>query len=361
MGSYLIKDFIVSYINYFFILIYGSSFFIFMRCNDWFVIWLSLEINIFRFLLIIYNKNNNRIESRIKYFFIQRLGSRLLILRFYRQRLYEDIINILIVRYKIGAGPFFFWFPSVCDEISWWACFVLISFQKLIPLVLISIYTSLVVWLVISRRIVIGLLGIINQVRIKRLLAFSSIHHIGWMLICLYIYDYFWVRYLVMYSFLIFSVVVILSKNEMTTFNLLGKVNEKNLLVFGLLRIGGMPPILGFFLKWWVFYYLNVINFFFIIFLIIISIAMLYFYMRIVFFIIFGESIKNSWIFYNEEKIHIFSSEIFFFCGTFVGPLLGLILLIYLSKIIILLIFKVRSVNLYEFTVHHLMISKLEF
>jgi len=44
-------------------------------------------------------------------------------------------------------------------------------------------------------------------------------------------------------------VVVILSKNEIITFNLLGKVNEKYLLVFGLLSIGGIPPMLGFFLK----------------------------------------------------------------------------------------------------------------
>lgn len=361
MGSYLIKDFILSYINYFFIMIYISSFFIFIRCNDWFFIWLRLEINMFRFLLIIFQKDNNRIESSVKYFFIQSLGSRLLILRFYSQRNYEDIINIIIIRYKIGAGPFFFWFSSVCDMITWWPCFMLMSFQKLIPLILVSIYSSVVIWLVILIRLYVGLIGVINQTRIKRLLAYSSIHHNGWILMCVYIYDYFWLIYLILYSFLIFSIIVIISKNEILNFSLLRKINEKNILIFGLLSIGGIPPILGFFLKWWVFYYLNVMNIFLIIFLIIISVSILYYYIRVVYSILFGELVLNSWILFEEDYIKIYSFEILFFCGTFIGPLIGLIFLLYLNKIIILLIFKVKSVNLYEFTVHHLMISKIEF
>jgi len=59
--------------------------------------------------------------------------------------MFEENINILVIRYKIGAGPFYFWFPSVCEMISWGPCFLLIRIQKLIPLVLISMYSSFMI------------------------------------------------------------------------------------------------------------------------------------------------------------------------------------------------------------------------
>jgi len=98
--------------------------------------------------------------------------------------------------------------------------------------------------------LIIGVLGVANQVRIKRLLAFSSIHHLGWILICNCIYDYGCVNYLLVYSIIILSVIIIFSKYEGLNFNFIGRVNEKYLLILGLLSMGGMPPILGFFLKW---------------------------------------------------------------------------------------------------------------
>lgn len=346
MGSYLIKDFIFSYSNYFFILVYRSSFFFLIRCNDWFIMWLSLEINIFRFLLIIRDKISNRIESRIKYFFIQRLGSRLLILSFYSQRDFEEIINILVIRYKIGAGPFYFWFPSVCEIISWGSCLLLIRIQKFIPLVLISIYSSGIIWVVVISRIVVGVVGIINQIRIKRLLAFSSIHHIGWILICNFIYDIVWLIYLAIYTFIILRLIVIILKYEGINFNLLGKVYEKYIFILRLLSIGGIPPILGFFLKWWVFYYIKDLDFFLIIFIIIMSVRILYYYMRIVFFILYGEISLFSWGKLEDKNIIFLSYEIFFLIGTLLGPVIGLMFIIYLNKIIILLIFKVKSVYL---------------
>lgn len=344
MGSYLIKDYIFSYIGFFFITVYVRRFFTLISCNDWFMMWLRLEINIFRFLLIIRNKIRNRIDSRIKYFFIQGLGSRLLILSFYRQNIFESAINILVLRYKMGAGPFYFWFPSVCRIISWGACFLLISIQKLIPLILISIYSSVIIWVIVVSRVTIGVLGIINQVRIKRLLAYSSIHHIGWMLICNCVYDYIWVSYLLIYSIIILRIIVILSKYEGLNFNFINKVNEKYILMLGLLSIGGVPPMLGFFLKWWVFYYIKDIDFFFIIFLIVMSIFILYYYIRIVFLVLYGEITEVSWTGFEFGKSRFKSYEGIFLMGNFIGPLMGLILLSYLNKIIILLIFKVKNV-----------------
>jgi len=344
MGSYLIKDFIFSYINFFFVILYCSRFFTLMRCNDWFIIWLRLEINMFRFLLVIRSKIRNRIESRIKYFFIQRLGSSLLILRFYSQRVFEEVINVLVIRYKIGAGPFYFWFPSICDIISWGSCFLLMTFQKLIPMVLISLYSSIIVWLVVITRLVIGVLGVVNQIYIKRLIAFSSIHHIGWMLICNYIYDYMWLRYLFIYIFIVLRIIIILSKYEGLNFNFLGRVRERYLLIISLLSIGGMPPILGFFLKWWVFYYLSRLDSFFILFMIFISVAMLYYYVRLIFLILYGGNSFFSWGGGELRNFFYKSYEIWFLIGVFIGPVIGLILLIYFNKIIILLIFKVKSV-----------------
>lgn len=346
MGSYLIKDCIGSYGFFFFTFIFRISFLILFRCNDWFIIWLRLEINIFSFLLMIRKKFSNRIESCVKYFFIQSLGSSLLIIRFYRQIDFVNEVTSLILGYKIGAGPFFFWFPAICSNISWGSCFLLIRIQKIIPILLISFYIRRIVWFIVIRRILIGALGIINQTNIKRLIAYSSIHHIGWLLVCVYINIYIWVIYLIIYRFIILGVIFIFSKNENFYINILLKVNEKWILVLGLFSIGGLPPILGFFLKWWTFYNIVWLNYYIIRIIIILSVIIFYYYVRIVYVILFGERLTFVWMCKKLVMEKINSYDSLFLIGTLVAPSIGFVLMIYCNKINILLIFKVKSANL---------------
>jgi len=79
-----------------------------INMDDWFLVWFGLEVNMIRFILIIYSRERIiRIESCIKYFFVQRLGSVFIISQFYLNKISYLYGGRLILRYKIGGGPFF--------------------------------------------------------------------------------------------------------------------------------------------------------------------------------------------------------------------------------------------------------------
>jgi len=56
----------------------------------------------------------------------------------------------------------------------------------------------------------IGGFGGLNQVRLRKLLAFSSIGHLGWLTGSLLVSDLIWRVYFLIYSFLSFFLVILL-------------------------------------------------------------------------------------------------------------------------------------------------------
>lgn len=300
--------------------------------DDWFIIWLGLEINMLSFILIIMNKGAIEVESCLKYFFIQRLGSGVLIIRFYRHILNIDFINRLVLSYKVGGGPFYFWFPSLCEGIRWDSCFFLITIQKIIPFILISLFLSKILWGLIFVRLLVGCVGCFNQRKLKRLMAYSSIHHIGWIIICLIIEVSLWIRYLVIYTFMIYGLLKIFKKNNILTIRIIRKIYEKYIFVFGLLSVGGIPPILGFFLKWWVFYNIRVLVFYPYAIIIISSLVIIYAYIRIIYVLLVGPRIIASiFIFSINNKYKLQDS--LYILGLFIGSLFIIISLMYFNKI----------------------------
>lgn len=143
------------------------------------MLWVGLEINIISFILLVYGKKISRIEVCLKYFFIQGLGSAvLLIVIILRGKFLREIV-LLILRYKIGAGPFFFWFPSFCEGIRWYSCILVISLQKVVPLLFVGIFICIFVWRLLLLRIIIGVIGCFREVKLKKFMAFSSVHYVG--------------------------------------------------------------------------------------------------------------------------------------------------------------------------------------
>lgn len=261
------------------------------------MIWLGLEINIISFIILIYQYQRiKHIESCLKYFFVQSLGSAIFLRIFYLNLDILKYLGRIVLRYKIGAGPFYFWFPSVCSGIGWISCFFLISFQKIIPLVLINIFIRWIIWFIIVISLLYGALGSFNQNQIKRLLAFSSIHHIGWLLICELFEDIIWIIYLILYRIIILGLIYFLYYYEINNIINILKLKDKRIFVLLVLRIAGIPPLLGFFLKWIGFYFILKINFFIIIFIIFISVLIFYVYIRLLYDFILGIIIKGRWI-----------------------------------------------------------------
>lgn len=286
-----------------------------------------MEINIIRFIIIIYVKYGIiNIESCIKYFFIQRLGSVILLIFIYLRLNAFSLIGRVILCYKIGGGPFFFWFPYICKDIRWWSCFFLIRFQKVIPIILISLFIRRIVWIIGIIRLVVGVIGRINQVGIKELIAYSSVHHIGWIIVRFIVRDDFWWIYLLIYRIILLRVIIILDNELISQIFSVIKFERKILITLIILNLGGVPPIIGFFLKWWSFYYFLEYDYRIIILLLIFSVIILYIYFRIVYDFVIGGIEEFSWKVRVKKKIIYYYDNLILarFC---IGPLVGIIFL----------------------------------
>jgi NADH:ubiquinone oxidoreductase subunit 2 (subunit N) len=296
------------------------------------MVWLGLEINMFSFLLMIRERIRGRVEACVKYFFVQSLGSGLLLGRFYSFADWGGLMA-LILRYKIGGVPFFFWFPSVCSGIGWKSCFLLMTIQKIGPMILISLFVGSIIWIVIVRRLFVGMGGVINQRNTRRFIAYSSIHHVGWLLIAGEFGGFIWVGYLVIYTFLLLGVFIVFFKEENFRIKIVGLVREKWIFVFGMLSMGGLPPLLGFFLKWWIFSLLVEVDFFIVVYLIVLSVIIFYFYGRMVYMVLYGGRVAVSWQFVSVLKGGYISLDGLYIFGIIVGSVFGVGLVIYFSKI----------------------------
>lgn len=326
MSSYLINEIIYISSFFIFIFIYFISFIIVIISRDWFLVWFGLEINIISFIIIIYRCNRiYNIESCLKYFFIQSIGSAILLGLFYLERVYSYYTTFIILRLKIGAGPFFFWFPSVCTGIRWYSCYVLIIFQKVIPLTLIILFINLFIWILIIISLVVGAIGRFNQSDLKRFIAYSSIHHLGWILISRLLYDNIWILYLFIYSFVLLNVLFIFNYYDLININIISKCKSKFRLILGILSIGGIPPILGFFLKWIVFSNLIKMDCIIVIFILIISLVIFYVYFRIIYEIIIIGGLLKNWLNLSKQDNLIRIDVI-----RIMGLLIGIIFLLYL-------------------------------
>lgn len=102
-------------------------------------------------------------------------------------RVLLSVVLILSLVLKSGGRPLHGWLPIVVRGMKWGAIGVLFSLQKLVPLALLWYLNRerrrFVFTLIILRSMVVGALGGVNEVSLRKLLAFSSIRHFGWLCI----------------------------------------------------------------------------------------------------------------------------------------------------------------------------------
>jgi len=239
-----------------------------VSANSWLRAWIGLEINLLAFIPLI-RDNNNLIstEASLKYFLTQALASSVLLfavviifLNNYPSiqinTLYTKIIILSSLLIKRGAAPFHFWFPNVMEGLSWINRLILITWQKIAPLILISsTMQSRVIIVTIFLSVIIGALGGLNQTSLRKLIAYSSINHLGWIFTAIEARESLWVAYFIFYSFLSFSIIFIFNTFKISHINQLFSLffNSKTIkfIVFlNLLSLGGLPPFLGFIPKW---------------------------------------------------------------------------------------------------------------
>nr|AVN67817.1 NADH dehydrogenase subunit 2 [Ischnoptera deropeltiformis] len=236
--------------------------------NSWLGVWMGLEINLLSFIPI--TSSNNNIftnESSLKYFLIQALASSIFLFTIMLMMMSEDftymdnstsMILSTPILMKSGAAPFHWWFPSVMDGLEWLNCFILITIQKIAPLILISymIWDDFFITIIIMSNIV-GSIGGYNQTSIRSIMTYSSINHIGWMMVAMMLSENLWLLYFIIYSTLTLSIILIIKPFQASfinlTFTLHNDMPVKKFMLFtSFLSLGGLPPFLGFLPKWMV-------------------------------------------------------------------------------------------------------------
>nr|YP_010956288.1 NADH dehydrogenase subunit 2 [Opecarcinus hypostegus]WMY25252.1 NADH dehydrogenase subunit 2 [Opecarcinus hypostegus] len=283
--------------NCMFLLLLLTGSMISISSTSWFSAWIGLELNMLCFIPLITSKMNLYLsESAVKYFLIQAMGSALLISSSFFFISFPIISHIFILSsllLKLAAAPFHFWFPQIIEGLMWPQVFLLSSLQKLAPMALMSylhmnyIMTNMIIFSAMLSAI-LGALGGLNAMYLRKIIAFSSINHLSWMLIAILTSEMLWLFYFFIYLIMLSTIVTMFYKLNMFTLSSLIQYYHNNpyqffLIIVNLLSIGGLPPLIGFVPKWLLIQ--TMVNYYLIPPLLIIltsSLITLYFYMRII-------------------------------------------------------------------------------
>jgi len=276
--------------------------------NSWFGAWIGLELNLLSFIPLISIKNNQySSEAALKYFLIQALGSTVLLISgviiIIKIQIFSASLSAALLL-KAGSAPFHFWFPLTLEGMIWPQALILITVQKIAPMSLLSYYiveqaTLVTVAAIISA--VVGAIGGLNQTLLRKLLAYSSINHIAWIMAALLIRERTWLLYFLVYSLISVSVVILLFYTQTYHFNHLinhtaSKPATKAAIFISLLSLGGLPPFTGFIPKWIVIQQLcSSQNFLLLVILLGSSLFTLFYYLRITLSSLVLSSSKSKW------------------------------------------------------------------
>nr|YP_009937372.1 NADH dehydrogenase subunit 2 [Trigonopterus jasminae]QNT26856.1 NADH dehydrogenase subunit 2 [Trigonopterus jasminae] len=280
------------------ILVSGSL--ISISALSWMSAWIGLEMNLLALIpLMKSSKNKLSTEASIKYFMVQAMASSSLLFsvilscepNFAELCSYPAplLISNLALLLKMGAAPVHFWLPEVVSGLSWNLVFIVLTWQKVAPMILMSYCmnsTFLLSSAIILSSLVSGIMGM-NQTCLRKIMAFSSINHVGWMLATLFSSLNLWFFYFVTYSIMNMSILAMFKKLQVFYFSQLNKMMSfnKNLKMFFMLNflsLGGLPPFVGFLPKWFTINFLVYSNFLALGFiLILITLITLFFYVRL--------------------------------------------------------------------------------
>nr|YP_010587520.1 NADH dehydrogenase subunit 2 [Biston mediolata]WAB46038.1 NADH dehydrogenase subunit 2 [Biston mediolata] len=299
-----------------FILIFSTM--ISISSNSWFGCWIGLEINMMSFIPLISSTNNLMAsEAALKYFLTQSIASinflfYIIMKLIFFKNFETNIIMLTMINssmlMKMGAAPFHFWFPNIIEGLSWFNNFILMTWQKITPMILLSYYfnKNLLIFSIILN-IIIGALGGLNQTSLRKMMAFSSINNLGWMISSIMISENLWIFYLLMYSFLTSIMCLFFYSTNSYFINQLFILNMKPMikinLLINFLSLGGLPPFIGFMPKWIIINFLTMNNFYLMTFIfIMMSLIMLFFYIRIIYSSFTMNYYKMKWFKINFKN-----------------------------------------------------------
>lgn len=244
-----------------------------LASNHWFIAWIGLELNTLAIIPLITKTHHPRAtEAATKYFLIQALASAIILFSSTINAWFIgewEITNIshpisttiltIGLAIKLGIAPFHIWLPDVLQGLNLLTCLILSTWQKIAPIILIiQIYPQLNTNLLIVIAILsttIGGWGGLNQTQLRKIIAYSSIAHLGWITLVLCFIPSLSILNLAVYItittviFLIFMNIISTTINKIAISWLKNPVIAASIIIV-LISLGGLPPTTGFIPKW---------------------------------------------------------------------------------------------------------------
>nr|QOD97344.1 NADH dehydrogenase subunit 2 [Mesitornis unicolor] len=244
-----------------------------LSSSHWMMAWTGLEINTLAIIPLISKSHHPRaIEAAVKYFLTQATASALI--------LFSSLINAwttgqwdithlthptscllmtTAIATKLGLAPFHFWFPEVLQGSSLTTALLLSTVMKLPPISILyltshSLNSTLLTIMAIASAAIGGWMGL-NQTQTRKILAFSSISHLGWMTIIVTYNPTLTLLSFYLYTIMTSAIFLTLNTTKATKLSTMliswPKMPTLNAtLMLTLLSLAGLPPLTGFLPKW---------------------------------------------------------------------------------------------------------------
>nr|YP_009312179.1 NADH dehydrogenase subunit 2 [Enteromius eburneensis]BAV71576.1 NADH dehydrogenase subunit 2 [Enteromius eburneensis] len=241
--------------------------------SHWLLAWMGLEINTLAITPLMAQHHHPRaVEATTKYFLTQATAAAMILFasttnawmtgEWNINDLSDPAANMMFMMalaLKIGLAPMHFWMPEVLQGLDLMTGLILSTWQKLAPFALIiqtaqNIDPLLLTLLGVTSTLVGGWGGL-NQTQLRKILAYSSIAHMGWMIIIIQYAPQLTLIALGIYIIMTSAAFLTLKMLMSTKINTLSTTWPKNptltaMTTLALLSLGGLPPLTGFMPKW---------------------------------------------------------------------------------------------------------------
>nr|YP_004717899.1 NADH dehydrogenase subunit 2 [Ichthyborus sp. NM-2010]BAK42148.1 NADH dehydrogenase subunit 2 [Ichthyborus sp. NM-2010] len=241
--------------------------------SHWLLAWMGLEINTLAIIPLMAHQHHPRaVEATTKYFLTQATAAATLLFASmtnawltgewsinYMSHPIATTLITMALALKVGLAPLHLWLPDVLQGLDLMTGLIMSTWQKLAPFaLLVQIAPTLDPMMLTALGLlstIIGGWGGLNQTQLRKILAYSSIAHLGWMIIILQYTPQLTILTLSMYIIMTSTAFLAFKMTSSTKINTLALTWSKNptlttTMVLTLLSLGGLPPLTGFMPKW---------------------------------------------------------------------------------------------------------------
>nr|AAV67866.1 NADH dehydrogenase subunit 2 [Liolaemus baguali] len=239
----------------------------------WMLAWLGLELNTLAIIPLITKQHHPRAtEAATKYFLTQAAASAIILfsstINAWQTGTWDitqlstttsSILLTMAIAMKMGLAPAHFWLTEVMQGTTMGTAMIIATWQKLAPMALIFMtannLTPVVLLTTGMLSTIIGGWGGMNQTQLRKMMAYSSIAHLGWMAAVSTMMTNILAINLSIYLLMtttMFSMLIMTKSKTIQDLTLLWSLSPtiSALTTLTLLSLGGLPPLTGFIPKW---------------------------------------------------------------------------------------------------------------